>query len=199
MALAPFTPISTRRVTIRAVGGQDLPDLLEINGDDEVTRFLPYATWRCALDGTTWLARMVALAQSGSGVQLVIARNTDDKVIGTVLLFRFDEASARVELGYVLGRPYWRQGLATEALRAVCEHAFGQLAVRHIEAEVNPDNDASNALLRSLGFVHEGYLRKRWVAKGVAYDTNLYGCLAHEWPPCRPAAKGRSATKARKT
>lgn len=199
MALAPFTPISTHRVTIRAVGGQDLPDLFEINGDDAVTRFLPYDSWQSALDGTTWLARMEALAQAGSGVQLVITRNTDDKVIGTVLLFKFDEASARVELGYVLGRPYWRQGLATEALQAVCEHAFRQLAVRRIEAEVNPDNEASNALLLSLGFVHEGCLRKRWVAKGVAYDTNIYGCLAHEWPPRRPAAKGHCATRTRKT
>jgi len=61
----------------------------------------------------------------------------------------------------------------------VCEHAFGAMDVRHIEAEVNPDNIASNALLRTLGFVHKGRLRQRWVNnKGLAYDTNVYGCLS---------------------
>lgn len=181
MALPPFAPISTTRITIRAVSGQDLNDLFEVNGDEAVTRFLPYAAWQSPEDGAAWLARTEALAAAGTGIQLVIARNTDHKVIGTVLLFKFDEASLRVELGYVVGREHWRQGFAKEALRAVCQHAFHQLSVRRIEAEVNPDNKASNELLLALGFVHEGRLRKRWVAKDAAYDTNIYGCLAQEW------------------
>ena len=111
----------------------------------------------------------------------MIQRHVDAKVLGSGLLFKFDAGSARVELGYVLGRPYWRQGLATEALRAVCSQVFGAMALRRIEAEVNPANTASNALLLRLGFVLEGRLRQRWVAKGQAYDTNVYGCLGADW------------------
>ena len=47
-----------------------------------------------------------------------------------------------------------------------------------IEAEVNPANLASCALLRRVGFTLEGTLRQRWVAKGQAYDTHLFGWLA---------------------
>jgi RimJ/RimL family protein N-acetyltransferase len=185
MAIPPFEPVTTSRVTIRVASEHDLDDLFEVNSDDAVTRFLPYATWRSAADGKAWLARMEAIVATGTGRQLVIVRNSDCKVIGTVLLFKFDEASARVELGYVLGSKHWRQGLAAEAIRAVCRHAFGRLAIRRIEAEVNSGNEASNALLRSLGFIHEGRLRKRWVDKGTVYDTNIYGCLVDEWqaPP----------------
>jgi RimJ/RimL family protein N-acetyltransferase len=167
---------------VRPVSGADLDDLHEINGDDAVTRFLPYQTWRNAEDGSAWLARMEALAASGSAQQLVIERNEDRKVVGTILLFKFDEGSARLELGYVVGRASWRQGYAFEALQATCGHAFHALGVRRIEAEVDPRNDASNALLLRLGFVREGLLRQRWVSKGAAVDTNIYGCLAHEWP-----------------
>jgi RimJ/RimL family protein N-acetyltransferase len=181
MPLQPITRITTARVSIRPVSGADLDDLFEINGDDAVTRFLPYATWRTAADASAWLERMEALAQAGGAQQLVVERNEDRKVIGTVLLFRFDEGSARLELGYALGRAYWRQGYASEALRAVCNHAFRQLSVRRIEAEVDPLNTASNALLLALGFVREGLLRQRWLTKGVASDTNIYGCLSHEW------------------
>jgi [ribosomal protein S5]-alanine N-acetyltransferase len=88
-----------------------------------------------------------------------------------------------VELGYVVGRAHWRKGYARESLRAVCEHAFRLLSIRRIEAEVNPMNSASNALLLALGFVTEGLLRQRWVTKGVAHDTHIYGCLSHEWMP----------------
>jgi len=47
---------------------------------------------------------------------------------------------------------------------------------------VNPSNEASNRLLRLLGFTLEGFLRERWVAKGVTYGVNIYGLLAAEWP-----------------
>jgi len=181
MPLTPVTTVWSRRLTLRPVAETDLPDLLEINGDPEVTRFLPYETWRSLDDGVAWLRRMEALAATGTGQQLVVVRNADAKVIGTLLLFKFDEPSARVELGYVLGRRYWRQGLMREALEAICAHAFSALSIRRIEAEVNPANAASNRLLQEIGFTLEGTLRKRWVAKGVAYDTNFYACLAGEW------------------
>jgi ribosomal-protein-alanine N-acetyltransferase len=173
--------VSSARVALRAVAEPDIDDLLEINGDPEVTRFLPYATWQSREDGLAWLARMQALEATGTGRQLVVARNADGKIIGTVLLFRYDAGSARIELGYVLGRAYWGQGLMREALESLCAHAFSAMSIRRLEAEVNPDNEASNALLRRIGFRLEGTLRKRWVGKGAAYDTNFYGFLAEEW------------------
>ena len=188
MALPAFTPVDSPRLTLRPVTGADLTDLLQVNGDEEVTRFLPYTAWQTPEDSTSWLVRMQALVAAGSAAQLVMQRRSDAKVIGTVLLFRWDEGSARIELGYVLGRAYWRRGFAREALQVVCGQAFGALGVRRIEAEVQPDHIASNALLRALGFVHEGTLRQRWVAKHRAYDTHVYGLLAHEWRP--PAAAG---------
>jgi RimJ/RimL family protein N-acetyltransferase len=187
MQLSPITTIAAGRVTIRPVRHADLDELFEINGDEAVTRFLPYATWRTAQDASAWLARMEDLAAAGTGRQLVITRNEDHRVIGTLLLFRFDVASARIEIGYVLGRAHWRQGLAREAVQALCDHAFLRLGIRRIEAEVNPDNGPSNALLLGLGFVREGLLRQRWVAKGAAYDTHIYGCLADDWLRRLPA------------
>jgi RimJ/RimL family protein N-acetyltransferase len=185
----PFTPIATvasRRLTLRPVTEPDLPDLLEINGDPEVTRFLPYDRWQSMDDGTAWLRRMEALAVAGTGQQLVIVRNADSKVIGTLLLFKFEEPSARLELGYVLGRQYWQQGLMREALESICAHAFSAMSVRRIEAEVNPANTASDRLLRRVGFTMEGTLRKRWVGKGVTYDSNFYGYLVEDWQAMNP-------------
>lgn len=181
MPLPPIPPIRAARVTIREVAEADLADLLEVNGDDEVTRHLPYATWRSRDDAVAWLTRMQGICATGTARQLVIELQSDGRVIGTVLLFHFDEPSARAELGYVVGRAHWRRGYATEALRAVCRHALEDMGIRRIEAEARPENVASNGLLLSLGFTPEGRLRQRWVAKGETYDTIIYGLLVDDW------------------
>lgn len=181
MPLPHIGEIRSERLAIRPVRSDDLPALLEVNGDDEVTRFLPYPTWRSPQDGEAWLERMHALSDAGTGEQLVVVRRLDHRPIGTVLLFRYDEGSSRVELGYVIGRAHWRRGYAREALRAVLDHAFAHLGIRRVEAQVDTSNAASGALLRALSFRHEGVLRRRWVAKGRARDVDAFGLLAPEW------------------
>lgn len=180
--LTTITQIDTPALRLRPVQPDDLPALLAINGDPQVTQFLPYATWLSLDDGAAWLARMEALGATGTGQQLVVVRRADAAVIGTLLLFKHDAGSQRLELGYVLARAHWGQGLMREALQAVCGQLFGTLGVRRIEAEVNPANVASCRLLTRVGFTLEGTLRQRWVGKGVAYDTHVFGCLSQEWP-----------------
>lgn len=172
-----------RRLAIRRVERGDLPDLLVVNGDDAVTRYLPYATWRSLADGEAWFERMAALQAAGGTAQYVIEHLELQRVIGSCLLFRHDEASARAELGYVLGRVHWGQGLMFEALSGFVAHAFGTLGLRRLEADVNPLNGASVRLLERLGFAREGLLRQRWVTKGEVCDSLIYGLLREEARP----------------
>ena len=118
MGFPLITHIEADRVALRPVAATDLPALLAINGDPQVTQFLPYATWLSLDDGAAWLARMEALGATGTGQQLVVVRRADAAVIGTLLLFKHDAGSQRLELGYVLARAHWGQGLMREALQA---------------------------------------------------------------------------------
>src|SRR5687767_11079648 len=129
MPLSSIDTIATPRTTLREVCVDDLPDLMEVNGDPEVTRFLPYATWESLSDASAWLERMDKLVVTGVAKQLVIVHGVDRKVIGTALLFKFEEGSNRLELGYALGRTYWKQGYAAEALRALLSHVFTVMGV----------------------------------------------------------------------
>ena len=181
MVFPSITQCHADRIVLRPVSDDDLHDLFEINGDTQVTRFLPYSAWRDRSEGIAWLARMRDLTATGMGQQLVIERRDDHKVIGTVLLFRFDSGSARLEIGYVMGSRYWRQGYAREAIGGVCDHLFRHGSIRRIEAEVNPLNIASDALMRGLGFTQEGLLRQRWINQGTPADIHFYGCLVNEW------------------
>ncbi|MEO6409205.1 MAG: GNAT family N-acetyltransferase [Burkholderiaceae bacterium] len=188
--------VESERVQTRPLDAADIEDLLLANGDDEVTRFLPYASWRSVDDGMAWLERMQKLESAGTGTQLVVVERASGKAIGTCLLFRYEEASARAELGYVLARRCWGRGYLLEALSALISQLFGSRALRRLEAEVNPDNVASCRLLEHLGFQNEGLLRQRWTGKGASYDTRFYGLLADEWPAApEPRAAVRHAAQ----
>lgn len=180
MPLPPNPTLHTERLTLRLAEPADLPMLLAVNGDDAVTRFLPYATWKDLADGEAWFSRIAARQAAGEVAQFVIALKDSGQVIGACLLFRFEIPSGRAELGYVLGRAHWGAGYMLEAMQAFVVAAFGPWGLRRLEAEINPLNHASARLLGRLGFVQEGLLRQRWINKGELCDSALFGLLRPE-------------------
>jgi len=182
MPLAVPDPIESPRLLVRLVTESDLPALLEVNASEEVTALLPYATWASMADAEAWLKRMNGIQATGLALQFVVVSRGTGAAIGTCLLFRYEEGSARAELGYVLGRAHWGQGLMQEALVALLGCAFGSMGLRRLEAEVDTRNESSARLLQRLGFKKEGLLRQRWVAKGEAKDVEMFGLLRDEWP-----------------
>ena len=153
---------------------------MAVNGNHAVTRYLPYKTWQSAKDAQAWLARMTVLADEGKALQLVVERQSDNQVIGAILLFDYDEYNNRLEIGYVLGQEYWQQGYAKEAIHGLLFQLINESGLRRIEAQVNPNNIASVALMKSLGFKNEGYLRERWAAEEGPYDVIMFGLLASD-------------------
>ena len=63
---------------------------------------------------------------------------------------------AAAELGYWLGVPYWNRGYATEAVRAVIDHAFGDLEHDALQAGARVSNPASRRVLEKCGFQWTG-------------------------------------------
>ncbi len=173
--------LHTPRLIVRTIQEDDLPDLYKVFSDDAVTRFLPYITWEDTLAAHSWYARVKEMAVQASAVQCVIVDKQSSQVIGACLLFRFDTECERCELGYALAQSHWGGGYMAEALRALLTHAFGEMGINRIEAEVDPRNPASAQLLRKLGFTQEGLLRQRWKMKGEIKDTWMFGLLRGEW------------------
>lgn len=85
------------------------------------------------------------------------------------------------ETGYILDRSQWGKGFAKEALTAVISHGFFAMELRRIAADIDPDNAASLALVRSLGFKLEGRLRSEWETHIGVRDSMIFGLLAGEW------------------
>lgn len=76
-------------------------------------------------------------------------------LIGVMDLFR-SAPDAALEIGYWIGKPYWRQGLSTEAARAIIKEARDTLGVKALLAGAFIDNPASLRVLNKLGFKATG-------------------------------------------
>ncbi|MES2103505.1 MAG: GNAT family N-acetyltransferase [Pseudomonadota bacterium] len=181
MPLTIPTRIQTARLTIRPIQESDLEAVFACYNNHEVMRYCPPTRWDSMETARNWFVRIQQRVADGNAMQFVIELTAQRTVIGSCVLFKIDESSLRAELGYALGRDYWGVGYMHEALTALVEHAFSQMALHRLEAEIDPRNEASaNSLLR-LGFVLEGTLRERWIDDDEISDAGLYGLLARDW------------------
>lgn len=72
--------------------------------------------------------------------------------------FHGPSVNGSVEIGYGIHEGYERQGYATEGVQALCAWALAQPGVMRVEAETEPQNAASQAVLAKVGFLPTGTL-----------------------------------------
>ena len=107
-----------------------------LNDDDSARFFLTYLTEHPSHAG--WLAWYFVT----SGSRVVIGNGG----------FTGAPSDGAVEIGYSIVPQFQRRGFASEAVRALVEWAFSHRSVDRVVARTLPDNPASRALLRNLGF-----------------------------------------------
>lgn len=149
--------IRSERLFLRPGWPEDWLELLEAIDDEAVLRNLARAPWPyTADDAKAFLGRQSERALP----QLFITLPSADgaKLIGNVGLARNGDD---VEIGYWIARPYWGQGYATEAARAMLRLAR-TLGHRRLIAGHFIDNPESGRVLRKIGFEPTGQRRIRY-------------------------------------
>jgi len=171
------------RLRLRWLTEDDVDALFTVFADPAVTRFWSWPAFTRVEQAAALLEQIRGCFLDDRLYQWGIARSEDDRVIGTCTLANLDFTHARAEIGFALGSAHWRQGWMWQACSALLDLAFGPLGLLRLEADVDPQNTASLALLERLGFQREGYQRERWRVGGQAQDSVLLGLLARERPP----------------
>ena len=172
--------LSTERLRLRHVETADVDDLYAICGDPEVMHYWSHAAWTDRAEAVAYQASIQRNFEARSLFQWGIARTSDNRLIGTCTLYQMIPGHNRGELGIILGREAWGQGLGTEALRALVHFAFQELGLHRLEADVDPVNARSLALFEGLGFQREGFLKERWFVHGAYQDSILLGLVARD-------------------
>lgn len=172
--------LRTPRLAIRPLAPADVPALFAIFSDAEVTRYWSSPAMQSIDEAEALLAAIHECFRERTLFQWGLARLEDDLVIGTCTLGALQWKHRRGELGFALGRGFWRQGYVREALPAVVRFAFLNLDLCRLEADVDPRNMASLHVIEALGFRREGYLRERYHVNGEVQDAAFYGLLRDE-------------------
>lgn len=178
-----FPVIETERLTLSPLKNDDSESLLVIFSDPEVMKYWNTAPWERIQDAYNFISDSSHSMQRQESLILGIYVNATGELAGKCMLFSYDQASKRAEIGFGLGRHYWGKGYIVEAGEALIQYGFKSLGLRRIEAEIDPENQASAKTLKKLGFSQEGLLRQRWEINGIVSDSALYGRLISDSAP----------------
>ncbi len=178
---APHPTLTTPRLRLRQFRAGDTDAMHECFANPEAMRFWNRPVHaktieteravRAFIDCTPSYYRFWAVADAGT-----------DRCLGLVNYHDGHIRSRRVSIGYMIEPSRQRRGLATEAVGAMLDYCFGELALRRAQAFIHPDNAASRALVEKLGFRREGLLRDNLRVGEEWRDDALYALLATDRP-----------------
>ena len=158
---------------LRAMEPEDLEIMYAMENDPrtwDVTNFnVPYSKFVLRQDIENSQCDMFADRQ----LRMMIERREDAAVVGTIDITDFAPLHSRGEVGIAVRKEYQGNGYAKEALKLLCDYAFGFLFLRQLTAHVATDNEVSVQLFKSCGFSECGLLKEWWYVGGKFKDVVL--------------------------
>lgn len=147
----PWGITQTQRCVVREMGREDLDDLCELYADSRVTRYTE-VLFTEKEDGQSYIEDYIENTYKyfGFGTWL-IHRKEDGRLIGRAG-FNYRSGYEEVELGFVIGYPFWNNGYAYEVCSHLLEYGKKELGFEKVQAIADKENKASIRLLEKLGF-----------------------------------------------
>jgi RimJ/RimL family protein N-acetyltransferase len=182
-----FEHLISKRLVIRRFASDDADALASYRTDGAVAR---YQDWECPYpisEARRFIESLHDLAPGtpGAWFQFAVSLRSSCTLLGDVALRTSQIDMGQAELGFTFASAHQGQGYATEAVRAVVQYAFGQLAMHRVFSRTDARNLRAQRLLERTGFRHEGELRESTWFKGAWATDILYAQLESEWRPDR--------------
>ena len=171
----------TERLSLRVMHPIDAEDMYDYAKRPEVTKYL---LWRehediyFTRDYLNYINRRYAL---GDFYDWAIIERESRKMIGTCGFTKIDVSNKSAEIGYVLNPDFHRRGFGSEAVKRVMKFGFEELGLNRIEARFMQGNEASLALMKSVGMTFEGYMRDLIFVKGSYRTVGISSILRSEY------------------
>ena len=167
------------RVQLRTIVERDARSLLGLFGDRDVVKWMAIRRLQSLDDARALVEEIHTESEARRLFQWALVRREDpSELLGTCTLASIDWVDERAEVGFALLPEARGAGVMSEALRLLIAHAFEDLHLHRLEADVDPRNEPSLRLLERCSFVREGLLRERYLMRGERQDSIQMGLLA---------------------
>ena len=149
--------IETPRLTLRRFAAGDGQAMYENwASDPEVTKYLTWPAHGSPEISNMVLESWISDYQKPDFYQwAIVLKAEEDRPIGSISVVRQDKTTGTCEIGYCIGRPWWRRGIVSEALKAVMAFLFEEVGAQRVEARHDPNNPNSGAVMRKCGMIYE--------------------------------------------
>jgi RimJ/RimL family protein N-acetyltransferase len=128
-----------------------------------------------------WIDKQSLEYQEGKSIQFAVTDRNKGFLMGTIGLNNIFQEYQRAELGYWIGKPYWRKGYCTEAAEAVLRYGFQVLGLNRVYATHMTRNPRSGRVMQKIGMKHEGQMRQAWKRWNKFEDVEMYAVLKSEY------------------
>jgi ribosomal-protein-alanine N-acetyltransferase len=180
--LETFPLLETERFVLRQMTLEDAPTVFEIFSDGDVTKDMGEDPFTSIQQAEGLITFMNNLFNQNKAFRWGIILKENNTLVGTCGYNGWEtHRGSRGEIGYDLGKKYWRQGYMTEILNSVIAFGFETMEFNRIEAFTNLDAEPSMLLLKKLGFNEDGILRGYASFHGEYVDQRCYSLLKREW------------------
>lgn len=164
-------------IRLSRVTRADAADLIAANRANQSYHLPWVASFTDDAGFDAWFGRGL----TGPNVNLVAREAASSRVVGVVNINEIvGGVFQSAYLGYYGMQEFSRKGLMTQALRAAIRFAFGDLGLHRLEANIQPENRASIALVQRLGFRQEGFSPRYLHIGGEWRDHERWALLADE-------------------
>jgi ribosomal-protein-alanine N-acetyltransferase len=146
--------LETSRLTLRPFVPNDLDRMAELFANDGFMRFSTGCKTR---DQTAaFLEKVLEWNRAGLPSLFAMIDPATETLIGYCgFLHQEVDGAKEIEIGYRLDPDFWNRGLATEAARAVRDHAFHDLRLQRVISLIHPENHASRRVTEKNGMTVE--------------------------------------------
>ncbi|MEU4322588.1 GNAT family protein [Nocardia fluminea] len=174
------------KVTLRPVRFRDAAawSRIRLRDRDHLERWEPTGrgSWEARNHASNWPSLWTSLkAEARRGAMIPLVIEVDGQFSGQLTIGNIVRGALRSGwIGYWVAKDLGGQGVATAALALGLDHCFGPVGLHRVEATVRPENHASQAVLRNVGFREEGLLRRYLDVDGAWRDHLLVGLTVEE-------------------
>ena len=174
--------IETERLLLRPFTAEDAPAAYRNWCSEEaVTRFLTWPTHADETVTAALLADWEARYSDPDYYQWAIVLKSIGEPIGSISVVAQSEQVNALSIGYCIGSRWWRQGITTEAFRALIPFFFDEVGADRVEARHDPANPNSGRVMRACGLTYEGTLRQAATNNQGIVDLCIYSILRREY------------------
>jgi ribosomal-protein-alanine N-acetyltransferase len=146
--------LETSRLTLRPFAADDLEDMARLFANE---RFMRFSMGPMTREQTaTFMEKVLGWNRAGLPSQFAVIDRATETLFGYCgFIHQEVDGEKEVEIGYRLHPDFWNRGLATEAARAVRDHAFRDLQLERVISLIHPENHASRRVTEKNGMTIE--------------------------------------------